>query len=86
MRKNITHAYNFRDEDRNRYCYQARQEGMTLSAWLRAVADERLERAAKSGPLIPLRNLKPSSLSATALKPVGQNLTGNCIFPFVTQS
>ncbi len=36
-----------RDEDRNRYRYQAKQEGMTLSAWLRAAADERLEKAAE---------------------------------------
>lgn len=33
-----------RDDDRSRYIYQARKEGLTLSAWLRAAADERLER------------------------------------------
>ncbi|MDE0308731.1 MAG: hypothetical protein OXI60_02715 [Acidiferrobacterales bacterium] len=33
-----------RDEDRSRYIHQARKEGLTLSAWLRAAADERLDR------------------------------------------
>lgn len=33
------------DDDRDRFSYQARREGMTLSAWLRAAAHERLERA-----------------------------------------
>ncbi len=32
------------DEDRDRYLYQARKEGMTLSAWLRAAARERLQK------------------------------------------
>ena len=31
------------DEDRDRFVHQARQEGMTFSAWLRAAARERLE-------------------------------------------
>lgn len=31
------------DEDRNRFVHQARREGLTLSAWLRAAARERLE-------------------------------------------
>lgn len=31
------------DEDRDRSSHQARSEGMTLSAWLRAAARERLE-------------------------------------------
>ena len=32
------------DEDRDRFVHQARQEGMSLSAWLRAAAHERLKR------------------------------------------
>lgn len=32
------------DEDRDRLVYQARLEGMTLSGWLRAAAEERLKR------------------------------------------
>ena len=32
------------DEDRDRFVHQARQEGMSLSAWLRAAARERLEK------------------------------------------
>ena len=31
------------DDDRDRFVRQARKEGMTLSAWLRAAAHERLE-------------------------------------------
>lgn len=32
------------DEDRARFVYQAHREGMSLSAWLRDAARERLER------------------------------------------
>lgn len=32
------------DEDRDRFMHQARREGMSFSAWLRAAARERLER------------------------------------------
>ncbi len=32
------------DEDRERFVHQARKEGMSFSAWLRAAAHERLER------------------------------------------
>ena len=32
------------DDDRERFVDQARQEGMSLSAWLRAAARERLEK------------------------------------------
>ena len=32
------------NEDRDRYLHQARSEGLTLSAWLRTAAQERLER------------------------------------------
>ena len=32
------------DDDRDSYVHQARREGMSLSAWLRAAARERLER------------------------------------------
>ncbi len=32
------------DEDRDRFVRQARREGVTFSAWLRAAARERLER------------------------------------------
>ena len=31
------------DNDRDRFVHQARREGMSLSAWLRAAARERLE-------------------------------------------
>ena len=32
------------DDDRDRFVHQARLEGMSLSAWLRAAARDRLER------------------------------------------
>ena len=32
------------DADRERYLHQARREGMTFSAWLRAAAEERLAK------------------------------------------
>ena len=32
------------DEDRDRFVHQARTEGMTLSAWLRSAARQRLEQ------------------------------------------
>jgi hypothetical protein len=30
------------DQDRDRYAHRAREEGMSLSAWLRAAAEDRL--------------------------------------------
>ena len=38
------------DEDRDRFFHQARREGMTLSAWLRTAARERLEEQQRSKP------------------------------------
>ena len=38
------------DEDRDRFVYQARREGLSLSAWLRAAARERLEKRQRSRP------------------------------------
>lgn len=32
------------DEDRDRYVHQARREGLTLSAWLRTAAQQRLRQ------------------------------------------
>ena len=36
------------DEDRDRFVYQARREGMSLSAWLRAAANDRLAERKKN--------------------------------------
>ena len=36
------------DEDRDRFVRQARREGLTFSAWLRAAARERLETRQRS--------------------------------------
>ncbi len=38
------------DEDHDRFLSQTRHEGMTLSAWLRAAAHERLESRQKVKP------------------------------------
>ncbi|MDE2755810.1 MAG: antitoxin [Acidobacteriota bacterium] len=38
------------DEDRDRFVHQARREGMTLSAWLRAAAHERLQERQRAKP------------------------------------
>lgn len=38
------------DEDRDRFVHQARREGMTLSAWLRAAAHQRLAAGQRSDP------------------------------------
>ena len=38
------------DEDRDRFVHQARLEGMTLSGWLRAAAEERLEQRERLKP------------------------------------
>ena len=38
------------DEDRDRFVHQARREGMTLSAWLRTAAHERLEEQQRFEP------------------------------------
>ena len=38
------------DEDRDRFVHQARLEGMTLSGWLRAAAEERLKQRERLKP------------------------------------
>ena len=38
------------NEDRDRFVHQARREGMTLSAWLRAAAHERLQERQHTKP------------------------------------
>ena len=38
------------DEDRDRFVHQARREGLTLSAWLRTAAHQRLAARQRSDP------------------------------------
>lgn len=45
-------------EDRERFAYQARREGMTLSAWLRAAARERLEGRQGAEPFAAAEDLE----------------------------
>ena len=47
-----------RDEDRSRYIHQTNKEGLTLSAWLRAAAEERLERNSRVQPFESVTDLK----------------------------
>ena len=47
------------DVDHARFVRQARREGMSLSAWLRSAAEDRLERAAAS-----VRIRTPADLAA----------------------
>ncbi len=46
------------DEDRDRFVHQARREGLTLSAWLRAAARQRLEERQRSEPFESLAHLE----------------------------
>ena len=46
------------DEDRDRFIHQAQREGMTLSAWLRSAARERLEARQRSQPFQSPADLK----------------------------
>lgn len=46
------------DHDRDRYVHQARREGMSLSAWLRAAAEDRLKREAQSGNFESVKDLQ----------------------------
>ena len=38
------------DEERDRFVHEARREGMTLSAWLRAAARQRLKERQRAEP------------------------------------
>lgn len=46
------------DEDRDRFVHQARSEGLTLSAWLRTAARDRLEDQQRSEPFHSLADLE----------------------------
>ena len=45
------------DEDRDRFVHQARKEGLTFSAWLRAAAHERMEAAQRANRFRTLEDL-----------------------------
>lgn len=46
------------DADRDRFVLQARREGMTLSAWLRAAAHARLEERQRVKPFESLEDIE----------------------------
>lgn len=59
------------DEDRTRFVYQAHQEGMSLSAWLRAAARERLERQSQVQPFESVADLEAFFVECDRLQPDG---------------
>ena len=59
------------DEDRTRFVYQAHQEGMSLSAWLRAAARERLERQSRIRPFESVAEVETFFAQCDKLEPAG---------------
>ena len=59
------------DEDRTRFVYQAHQEGMSLSAWLRAAARERLERQSQVRPFESVTEVETFFARCDKLEPAG---------------
>ena len=56
------------DEDRDRFVRQARGEGLTLSAWLRAAARERLENRQRADRFISAAAVEAFFSSCDALE------------------
>ena len=59
------------DEDRTRFVYQAHREGMSLSAWLRAAARERLERQSQVQSFESITDLETFFAECDKLEPTG---------------
>ena len=55
------------DEDRDRFVHQARREGLSFSAWLRAAAHERMERRQRSAPFSSPAEMADFFLACDAL-------------------
>ncbi len=60
------------DEDRDRFVHQARSEGMTLSAWLRTAARQRLEEQQRSHPFASPEDLAGFFRACDALEGPGR--------------
>ena len=56
------------DDERDRFVYQARREGMSLSAWLRAAARERLEARQSVNPFESPEDVREFFRSCAALE------------------
>ena len=56
------------DADRDRFVHQARQEGMSLSAWMRAAARERLETRQRVKPFQSPEDVEEFFRLCTALE------------------
>ena len=67
------------DKDRDRFVHQARKEGMTFSAWLRAAARDRLEGGRARNGSNPETTLSCSSRSVTHGEVPAWNQTGRSI-------
>ena len=59
------------DEDRDRFVDQARKEGLTFSAWLRAAAHERLEAAQRAKRFRTIEDLEAFFEKCSALEGPG---------------
>ena len=57
-----------RDEDRDRFVHQARKEGLTLSAWLRTAAQERLEQKQRTDSFESPAHLEKFFMECDALE------------------
>ena len=60
------------DEDRDRFVHQARSEGMTLSAWLRTAAHQRLEERQRFHPFESPEDLEGFFRACDALEGPGR--------------
>lgn len=59
------------DEDRSRFVYQAHKEGMSLSAWLRTAAHDRLKRKSQVQPFESVTELETFFAECDKLEPTG---------------
>ena len=74
------------DEDRDRFFHQARREGMTLSAWLRTAARERLEEQRHSNPFKSSAEIKKFFQACDALEGPEVEPEWNTHLDVITQS
>ena len=68
------------NEDRDRFVHQARREGMTLSAWLRAAARDRLGKRQRTKPFESAADLEAFSVGAILWNAQSRNRIGRSIW------
>lgn len=72
------------DDDRVRFGDQARQEGLSLNAWIRVAARERLDRQSSVGSVTSRDETKAFFAECDTLPAPRQSLTGNNASPSST--